>query len=167
MHKEKLAYIDEHCYAAAVRKGARAITQLFEYHLAPLQLRITQFTLLVAIARWPGHNLSYIANRQGMERTTLTRGLAPLHRRGLIMLVQAADHRAKCYQLTNSGAELLRQAIALWELATHELTDNSQQLAELKNGIAALIQGIVSLQKNRITTNQPASTKLPASELNF
>lgn len=52
-----------------------------------------------------------------MDRTTLTRNLAPLVRRGLAAESGARDKRVRSYTLTARGQQLLARALPEWKSA--------------------------------------------------
>ena len=74
------------CACFNVRKAARALTAFYDRVIAPIGLRATQGTLLVALARAGDIPVTRLAGILGMDRTTLTRNLEPLERDGLVAL---------------------------------------------------------------------------------
>ncbi|MGF1528944.1 MAG: MarR family winged helix-turn-helix transcriptional regulator [Candidatus Competibacterales bacterium] len=108
--------IAQTCLAARVRRSSRALTRRYDRALAPLDLRITQFSVLVAagLAR-EDMSITDLAETLGLERSSLSRNLAPLERRGLIALGPERQHRARSIQLTDAGRLLLDRAIPVWE----------------------------------------------------
>lgn len=110
------------CACFNVRRAARAVTQLYDRELAPAGLRATQVTLLVALARAGALPFTRLAAVLGMDRTTLTRNLAPLERDGLVALRPGADRRVKLATITPRGREVLEQAIPLWRRAQRHIT---------------------------------------------
>lgn len=106
------------CLMHAVRKAARAVTAAYEAALAPSGLTAGQFSLLVALAAAGPMPHGTLARALGLDRTTLTRALAPLARRGLVETVPSgADGRLRVLALTAAGAETLALAIPLWRAA--------------------------------------------------
>jgi DNA-binding MarR family transcriptional regulator len=59
--------------------------------------------------------LSRLAKAVVMDRTTLTRNLAPLVRRGLVAESGAKDKRVRSYALTARGKELVARALPDWK----------------------------------------------------
>jgi DNA-binding MarR family transcriptional regulator len=110
------------CACFNVRRAARAVTQLSDRELAPSGLRATQVTLLVALARAGAIPFTRLAAVLGMDRTTLTRNLAPLERDGLVTLRPGPDRRVKLATITAKGREVLEQAIPLWRRAQRQIT---------------------------------------------
>lgn len=109
------------CNCLALRQAARAATQLYDRHLAPAQLRTTQFSILVNLKRLGPMTINRLASEMVIDRTTLGRNILPLERDGLIAIRQgAADKRRKELALTQSGIERLRRAVKLWANAQKE-----------------------------------------------
>jgi len=109
------------CACLNVRRTARAVTQLYDRTFAPIGLRATQVTLLVALERAGPVPFARLADALGMDRTTLTRNLAPLQRRGLVSLRPGPDRRVRLAALTDKGRTGLTAAIPLWEEAQRRI----------------------------------------------
>jgi DNA-binding MarR family transcriptional regulator len=104
------------CFATNARMAARALTRRYDNALRPHGLRVTQFALLVAAELSGGERtITEIADALGLERSTLSRGLAPLERRGLVALGPETQHRARHMDITAEGRALLARARADWE----------------------------------------------------
>ncbi|MEM7214419.1 MAG: MarR family transcriptional regulator [Pseudomonadota bacterium] len=113
-----LKHISDGCIMQRVRSAARHVTQVYEAALKPVNLTASQFSALVAIGRQQGVTLSTLANRIGMDRTTMIRVLAPLERRSLVRLEASKDDaRAKAVFLGKGGQAILNEAIPLWNEA--------------------------------------------------
>ena len=117
-----LAEISTHCACFNLRRAARAVTQLYDHTLAPSGLRTTQLTLLVALAKAGPVPFTRLARALGMDRTTLTRNLAPLERDGFVTQQPGADRRVKLVQITDAGLAALARAIPLWQKAQQHIT---------------------------------------------
>lgn len=113
----RCAEIRTSCACAHLRRAARAVTQLYDEVLRPSGLRATQFTLLVALERSGAPPMTRLAEAVGMDRTTLTRNLRPLVRRGLARTRPGRDSRVREVELTDRGRAALSEAIPLWERA--------------------------------------------------
>jgi DNA-binding MarR family transcriptional regulator len=105
------------CACFKVRKAARAITKLYEDVLRPSGLRATQFSLLMATRVMGPVTVVRLAQVMVMDRTTLTRNLQILEKRGLIMIKPGEDRREREVTLTAAGMEVLTKAVPLWEEA--------------------------------------------------
>lgn len=104
------------CHCHALRRAARHITALYDDALAPVGLRLTQFSMLVAISDGQGIALGALADLLGLDRTTATRNLRPLERAGHVAIAAAEDDgRRKVIRLTDAGRAVLREAAPLWQ----------------------------------------------------
>ena len=115
------AEFERACVAQALRRAARRVTRRYEAALRPVGLTMGQFTTLAALARPEPVALTALADALGMDRTTLTRDLAPLERRGLVASGPSReDRRVRAIVLTDTGRALLREAAPLWREAQAE-----------------------------------------------
>ena len=80
----------EDCNCFAVRSAARHVTQLYDQLLAPVGLRVTQFSILAKLERKGPLTINVLADDLVMDRTTLGRNIRPLERDGLISVEAAA-----------------------------------------------------------------------------
>ncbi len=137
------------CGCFNLRKAARAVTQLYEAALAPSGIRATQFSVLVALALVDAAPLSRVADGLVMDRTTLTRNLRPLVRRGWVRIEAGEDRRERYLSLTRSGRAALDRALPLWQQAQARLHAHvgdarwGRLLADLQ-GLVATAQGAIS-----------------------
>ncbi len=111
----------EPCHCALVRRAARHITGLYDEALAPVDLRLSQYSLLAGIDRAGSIGLTPLAAALGMDRTTLTRNLAPLTARKLVAL-ETESGRTKVARLTSRGRTLLAEAYPHWLEAQRRFT---------------------------------------------
>ena len=103
------------CVCLRFRKAARRVTQIYDQHLGPAGLTITQFGLLGHLRSYPGIGIGALAETLLMDPTTLTRNLKPLERRGLIrMEPDPRDRRARRLDLTVAGLTAFRAGRPLW-----------------------------------------------------
>jgi len=82
---------------------SRVLTRLYDDALRPSGLRVSQLTVLVAIAKFgePGAKIGRLADVLAMERTTLTRNIGPLEAAGLLRVARdPEDARARILVLT-------------------------------------------------------------------
>ena len=106
------------CYSLAVRQAGRWVTQLYDQHLGEVGLTSSQFGVLSHLDRLGPMGLAALAQAMVMDRTTLTRNLAPLERAGLVGIAPGEDdRRRKDLRLTAAGIEKLREARPHWRRA--------------------------------------------------
>jgi DNA-binding MarR family transcriptional regulator len=108
-----------YCTCLALRRATRRVTQIYDAHMKPLGLRITQFAVLGQLAGAPGEapsqiSITALARRLGLDRSTLGRNLRPLLKAGLVAMDGGEDRRAHTLALTEAGRALLEKAIPLW-----------------------------------------------------
>src|SRR5512138_1036894 len=115
--EEQLLRVARECTASNLRRAARAISGLYDARLEPVGLRGTQFSLLVALGLSGEPPVTALAERLGLDRTTMTRNLGPLVRNGLIEDTAAEDRRMRRVKLTAKGRRTLERALPLWEAA--------------------------------------------------
>jgi DNA-binding MarR family transcriptional regulator len=103
------------CACAEVRRVARKLTSLYDAALAPAEITITQYSLLATIGRAGQLSHTGLADKLGMDRTTLTRNLRPLIQAEWVAVTSGEDRRQHLLQLTATGKRKLNHSIPLWE----------------------------------------------------
>jgi DNA-binding MarR family transcriptional regulator len=120
--------------------ATRAVTQLYDDLLRPSGLRVTQFSILAAIARMGEGNLRRLEVALALDQTTLTRSLNLLERERVIERASHPDRRVKAMRLTPKGRRALEVARPLWaqaqdkvlrELGTKAWADAQRRLTHL------------------------------------
>ena len=101
------------CTCFKLRKLTRAMSRLYDQHMAAAGLKTTQYSVLSHAARAP-LPVAELADRLGMERTTLTRNLKPLQDAGWIVLRPGADSRQRIVTLTEAGMDKLKLSYPAW-----------------------------------------------------
>jgi DNA-binding MarR family transcriptional regulator len=97
--------------------AARAVTRLYDEILRSVGLRATQLAVLVAVESADVMSITALAKFIGMDRSTLTRNLAPLEREGLIHVGNEGWRRSRTVEITQKGRSRLREALPFWEKA--------------------------------------------------
>ena len=110
----KEGMLGETCTCGELRKAARAITLLYDNAFKSSGLLSTQLGVLDAICNAESIKISDLAEKQGMDRTTLTRNLSVLEREGYIRISTGNDHRTRIVVITNKGRNAVARAIPLW-----------------------------------------------------
>jgi DNA-binding MarR family transcriptional regulator len=127
------------CVCSQVRRIARKLSSLYDAVLSSEHLTITQYSLLANIDRAGQLSHTVLAERVGMERTTLTRNLRPLTRAGWVTTAPGLDRRLHLLQLTTAGKRKLVQSLPLWEEAQRQFRSRmgSESLQELRAHLAS------------------------------
>lgn len=101
------------CTCFKLRRATRRVTQIYDRHLQPTGLRITQYGLLARLRSRP-LNMTELAERMGMDRTTLTRNLRPLERLGYVAVDAGQDRRTRSVTITDEGRAAAAAALPHW-----------------------------------------------------
>ena len=107
------------CTCFKLRKLTRAMSRLYDQHLATVGLKTTQYSLLVNAAR-AALPVAELAELLGLERTTLTRNLKPLVEAGWLELKNGADARQRIVTISDAGREKVEHACVAWRRAQSE-----------------------------------------------
>lgn len=112
---------DLSCACATARRAARALTQMYDHHLRASGIEGTQFALLEALDGVGPCSQIVIGRGFGLDKTTLSRNLALLIRKGWVHATAGADGRERIYALTPAGTRKLHAARPSWRRAQAEL----------------------------------------------
>jgi DNA-binding MarR family transcriptional regulator len=123
--RSELVEVADGCACKNLRRSARAVTRLYDEILRPSGLRITQFTLLVAVAIGEAVPITRLADALSLDRTTLGRDLKPLTDRGLVEIRAGDDRRTRVVRLTGQGRDALGRAYPLWQSAQARIVEQS------------------------------------------
>jgi DNA-binding MarR family transcriptional regulator len=105
------------CACSAARRKSRELTRFYEWAMRGSGLRASQFTLLATLIQTGPMPATRLAGFLGLDRTTLTRNLRPLHRDGLVTIEDGADRRVHKAAITAKGEEAARRAYPVWRKA--------------------------------------------------
>jgi len=112
----------ETCAGWNSRLAARRITQFLDREMAESGLSVAQLGLMAQIAVIPDDTLGALAQRTGLEQSTLSRNLRTLESERLIEIaVVETDLRRRAVWLTEAGARRLEAAIPVWRRAHAKL----------------------------------------------
>ena len=111
------------CACFDLRKATRAVSRMYDDFLRDAGLNITQLSMLRLIRAGKELSISTLGRYMVMDRTSITRALAPLERDGLIQSRPAADKRIRIVSITNKGRRLLENAEPGWRKAQETLID--------------------------------------------
>jgi DNA-binding MarR family transcriptional regulator len=141
----------EDCNCFMVRSAARHVTQLYDQFLAPVELRVTQFSILAKLKRLGSMTINALAKEMVMDRTTLGRNVLPLERDGLIKIeVSASDGRAKELHLTKAGEKRLLAGREAWTQAQARFEDRfgAKRAADFRAILRAVVASDFATELN-------------------
>jgi DNA-binding MarR family transcriptional regulator len=117
---ERCRRVAETCAATRVSQAARAISMHYTAAMRASGLARTQFSVLVAatLSGPEGISMTALARVLVLDRTSLTRTLAPLEKARLIQTARgSSDSRVRLVRITPAGSRRLARALDLWEEA--------------------------------------------------
>jgi len=133
----------EACAGGNARLAARRITQFLDREMVGSGLSLAQLGLMAQIAAAADDTLGALAERTGLDQSTLSRNLRTLEGEGLVEIaVVETDLRRRAVWLTETGARRLEAAMPIWRKAHTKLARRlSPDLARrLADETEALIQ---------------------------
>jgi DNA-binding MarR family transcriptional regulator len=141
------------CACSQLRRTARAVSTLYDEFLSAAGLTVTQYAVLVTIARAGAIQRTHLAAQLGMERTTLTRNLKPLERARLIAEKPSDDRREHLVSLTKVGNRRLDAGFRAWEKAQEVFLADFGQ--ERFDELRRLLETASAVSKSADRSSQP------------
>ncbi|MCE4223839.1 MarR family transcriptional regulator [Methylobacterium sp. C25] len=115
---------DKPCLCSTLRRITRSVTATYDEALKPVDLRITQFSVLRTLSRLGPVSVTRLAAETALDRSTMGRNLDPLERRGLVRLdVGETDQRERIVHLTEIGTSAIEKALPYWREAQAQLSE--------------------------------------------
>ncbi|GGA59695.1 transcriptional regulator [Sphingomonas psychrolutea] len=106
------------CVCLNLARVSRALTRRYDAAFRSIGLTSGQFAILGGLNQPEPVRIGALADALGLERTTLTRNLAPLQAAGLIRTdIDDDDKRVRRLVLSDAGRDTLGQAVSLWQSA--------------------------------------------------
>ncbi len=138
---ESALEIGKNCACYNLRKAARSITRFYDAVLKPSGLKVTQLTMLTAVRINEEITIKRLAKIMSMDRTTLSRNVAILVKKGLIDMKPGDDIRSRKLSLTEKGHTALKEDFPLWKKAQAEIVGQlgEKRWVDLLAGISDLV----------------------------
>lgn len=129
------------CACFNLRKAARRVTSFYDAALKPSGLKVTQMTLLTAIRALEPVTMKRLAKAVVMDRTTLSRNVSLLEKKGMLHIEPGEDLRTRKLALTEKGHAALVAAYPLWQKAQVAITEalGDDRWASMLKGISDLV----------------------------
>lgn len=141
----------DQCNCFAVRKASRQISRLYDSHLEPVGLRITQFLTLAALNEAGSTPVNALAERLDIERTAMGKMVGFLERDGFVTIKPSpTDGRSRLIELTEEGRRLHEKATPLWQEAQREFEqlNGVGNVTALRDGLRGVVVGDVSTRSS-------------------
>jgi DNA-binding MarR family transcriptional regulator len=145
--REDSLLMGRYCASVNLRRAARLVTRHYDEALAAAGVTATQLPLLAALNAGVGRSITTLADALDLERSTVSREIALLARRGLVASKTGGDKRTTALELTADGHQTLAAAFAAWrraheaivsaygEEAFEELLSRTYDLGKAVNGL--------------------------------
>ena len=123
MRGETANRVGPECLGFTARLLSRVITAVYDDALADVGLKVSQFSVLSAIANREDTRPAELAKFLAMDESTLSRNVARMCARGWLQLESGDDDR-RSHQIavTDKGMALLRKSYPAWQKAQSQLT---------------------------------------------
>jgi DNA-binding MarR family transcriptional regulator len=131
------------CLGFRARLLSRVITALYDDALAEVGLKVSQFSVLVAIANREETQPAELAKFLAMDESTLSRNVARMCGRGWLRLERGeGDRRSHQITVTEKGMALLRKGYPAWQKAQNQVAHKlgPDGVAALKSVVRKLRQ---------------------------
>lgn len=102
------------CLSMNLRKTERLVTRHYDSYLAEAGVTAAQLPILAAVATLAEPTFRTLSAELELDRTTLSRNLSLLQRRGLLSVGPSSGPKAGPIALTAKGRQALRRAHRLW-----------------------------------------------------
>lgn len=123
--RERIAQLAANCVCSNLRRASRAVSNYYDGLLGKISdLRISQVVVLVVLYLAGPQTINELAERLGLDRTTLGRNLKPLAQQNLLTVAAGRDQRTRVVTLTAQGEETLLRVLPIWEQAQAEMVAN-------------------------------------------
>ena len=121
------------CTNFMLRQLLRSVSRLYDAEIAQAGLKGSQFSLLSHVQALGPIAPSALAERMGMDASTLTRNLRPLVDKGWVLQGPGADARGRSISITAAGLDKLTEARPHWKRAQQALNQRLgvDQVAQL------------------------------------
>jgi len=109
------------CICGNLRMASRAVTAIYDTHLAASGLTSNQLAVLWPIVAMEPTPMSEIARNVVMDKTTVSRNIAGLVDAGLVEVRTGDDGRHRLVSTTARGRHAFAAAMPAWEAAQAEV----------------------------------------------
>lgn len=125
---------DDPCSCFYLRRAARLVTRQYAETMKSAGLKSGQFSILATLSHKGTQSITELAERMGLERTSLSRNLRPLEKEGLINISEEQEKRRRFVAITKQGAAVYKKALPLWNKAQHQYKEQlgAQDMKTLK-----------------------------------
>ena len=129
------------CIGLRARMLSRVISGIYDDALSGVELKVSQFTVLMAVMNREKARPAELAKVLAMDESTLSRNVERMCAKGWLRLESDKDRRSHWIKMTEKGMALIRKAYPAWQKAQEKVT---RRLGT--DGVAALESALHKLQ---------------------
>jgi DNA-binding MarR family transcriptional regulator len=133
--------VGRECLGLEVRMLSRLISGIYDDAMSGVGLKVSQFTVLVAVVNQERARPSELAKVLAMDESTLSRNVERMCARGWLRLEPDKDRRSHRIQVTEKGMVLIRKAYPAWQNAQAKVRSSMGA-----DGVAALESALRKLR---------------------
>jgi DNA-binding MarR family transcriptional regulator len=115
--------IASECVAGRLRMLNRVITNIYDDAFRPLDLKVSQMSILAATAKLGTARPTEVCEHLHLDVSTLSRNVERMKARGWLEVVPEEDARSQPFRLTAQGKRLIEKAIPAWEKAQRRASE--------------------------------------------
>lgn len=108
------------CNLFYLRRAARAVSKQYGAAMKESDVEATQFSVLFILSKSGALSITDLANKMGLDRTSMSRNLMPLQTHGYISVSDEGMTRAREVTITRAGNEALHELMPMWRKAQAE-----------------------------------------------
>jgi DNA-binding MarR family transcriptional regulator len=116
--------VESPCNLFYIRRAARAVSRQYSAAMKSCGLQGTQFSVLSILNIAGSLSITELAKKMGLDRTSMSRNLAPLQQQGLVSVADESINRTRAVKITSEGKKAFRKALPLWRQAQAEFIEH-------------------------------------------
>lgn len=116
--------LDTPCNLFYLRRAARAVSKQYGAAMKDSDVEATQFSVLFILSRAGALSITELANKMGLDRTSMSRNLSPLQTHGYISVSDTGTSRAREVTITQAGTAALQELMPMWRKAQAEFVEH-------------------------------------------
>ena len=134
------AAVESPCVSYNLRKAARIVSKVYAQAMREAPVQGPQYSLMMLISRRERCTISELAEYMGTDRTTMTRNLEQLEKRGFIQIGQGRDQRSKAIVLKPKGKAAIERSVPYWREAQSQVLEalGEQRWQRMRGDLSAL-----------------------------
>ncbi|MGO9137765.1 MAG: MarR family winged helix-turn-helix transcriptional regulator [Syntrophales bacterium] len=132
--------MSQQCIAVRIRLLNRIVTNIYDSALSPFGVKLNQISILVFVHLSGEVGYDALCRRLKMEKSTVSRNIERMKRKGWLKIVTVKEERRKLLRLTPAGEVLLGSVQEAWENAQEKARsllgeEGTEALCNIANGI--------------------------------